>query len=92
MTTKKVKLSLHQEIFNVMKPGERYSFFKLEQRLKKEGVEFSALSLYGAVVRLMSEGEVKISTWYLIYKKKRNKDFVIKDFVIKEITRPQKTT
>jgi len=92
VTTKKIKVNLYQEIFNIMKPGERYSIFKLEQRLKKEGVEFSALSLYGAVVRLMNEGEVKISTWYLIYKKKRNKDFVIKDFFIKEITRPQKTT
>lgn len=79
VATRKVKASLSQEILNVMRPKERCSTPKLEERLRKKGVEFSALSLYGAVVRLMNEGEVKISTWCLIYKKKRNKDFVIKE-------------
>ena len=84
MTTRKIKASLSQEIFNAMKPKEKCNVPKLEERLRKKGVEFSAIALSEAVVRLINEGRVKISTWCWIYEQS-------KDLVIKEITRPQKT-
>lgn len=83
MTTSKIKVSLYQEIFNIMKPGERYSTFKLEQRLKKGGVEFSAFGVAETVLRLIKERKVEISNWRWCYERS-------KEIVIKEITRPQK--
>lgn len=99
MTTEKIKVSLYQEIFNIMKPKEKCSIPKLEERLIKKGVKFSAVGLGGAVMRLINERKARISTW--CWCRERNKDFVIK-----EITRlpelknkksqvpylPQKTT
>lgn len=81
MTTEKVKASLCQEILNIMKPKERCSTPKLKKRLRKKGVEFSAIALAEAKIRLINEKKIKISTWCLIYYKKSE------DLVIKEITR-----
>ena len=85
MTTRKIEASLSQEILNVMKPKERCSTPKLEKRLRKKGVEFSALSLSEAIIRLINERKAEIPTWCLIYGRS-------KDLVIKEIIRPQKPT
>lgn len=81
MTTRKVKASLYQETFNIMKPGEKYNIFKLEQGLRKKGVEFSAFALAEAVLRLIKEGKAEISTWCWSYERS-------KDLVIREIARP----
>jgi hypothetical protein len=84
VTTSKIKISLSQEMFNIMKPKERCSIHKLEKRLRKKGIEFSVIGLDEAAMQLIKERKVEISTWCWYYKRSR-------DLVVKEITRPQKT-